>query len=488
MKKLFALLFLLSQLAAQSQNVGIGTTSPGSTLTINATDPVIGIMNNGMAHSFLQASGGNMRINTSTDNPVGKLLLGTKDYDHMAIDHFGRVSIGTLSDFDALLKINANGFPPRIAIMQSDVPKGLLSLAGENFKIGTYPGANRGIVFSPKNIDKVWITENGLVGIGTSNPVSDLTINGDNPYIELQNNGVNKGFFQNVGNDIRIGTNSNNTTGNLSFQTQLTTRMTIDENGLVGIGTTNPTQALTVNGTDPLLQMRNDNIDKGFLQLLGSDMKVGTNSTNEYGRLIFRTSGHDRMVVNYDGRVGLGTLFPYQSLSINATNPTLGLNIGETLYGSVSIDNATKNLVIEKASNGNGKLVINANGGIGYSIHMTDNGYFHYGGGLTPNGYIFSVQSRVLATDFVSLAVNNWPDYVFGDDYKLRSLAEVREFIEKNKHLPNIPPAAEIEKNGVQLGEMSKKLIEKVEELTLYVLQLQDQVDELKKQVRSPKN
>jgi len=59
----------------------------------------------------------------------------------------------------------------------------------------------------------------------------------------------------------------------------------------------------------------------------------------------------------------------------------------------------------------------------------------------------------------------------------------VKKFIDENNHLPNIPPAAEIEKNGVQLGDMSKRLIEKVEELTLYILQLQDQIDDLKKQI-----
>ena len=59
----------------------------------------------------------------------------------------------------------------------------------------------------------------------------------------------------------------------------------------------------------------------------------------------------------------------------------------------------------------------------------------------------------------------------------------MKKFIDENNHLPNIPPAAEIEKNGVQLGDMSKRLIEKVEELTLYILQLQDQIDDLKKQI-----
>ncbi|MBK8496454.1 MAG: hypothetical protein IPL50_16690 [Chitinophagaceae bacterium] len=57
----------------------------------------------------------------------------------------------------------------------------------------------------------------------------------------------------------------------------------------------------------------------------------------------------------------------------------------------------------------------------------------------------------------------------------------MKRFIHEKKHLPNIPAATEIEKNGIQLGDMSKRLMEKVEELTLYIIQLQEPVDELKK-------
>ena len=69
----------------------------------------------------------------------------------------------------------------------------------------------------------------------------------------------------------------------------------------------------------------------------------------------------------------------------------------------------------------------------------------------------------------------------------MRPLNEVKEFILANKHLPEIPSAAEIEKKGLDLTEISKKLTEKVEELTLYILQQQEQIDELKKLVQSQK-
>ena len=74
-----------------------------------------------------------------------------------------------------------------------------------------------------------------------------------------------------------------------------------------------------------------------------------------------------------------------------------------------------------------------------------------------------------------------WSDFVFKKDYKLRSLNEVERFIEENGHLPEIPSEQEIKENGLRLAEMDAKLLMKVEELTLYVIELKKEIEELKK-------
>ena len=71
---------------------------------------------------------------------------------------------------------------------------------------------------------------------------------------------------------------------------------------------------------------------------------------------------------------------------------------------------------------------------------------------------------------------------MFDDDYRLSSLPELEQYIKVNRHLPDIPSAKDVEDNGVDLGEMNAKLLQKVEELTLYVIDLQKQIDELKQQ------
>ena len=101
----------------------------------------------------------------------------------------------------------------------------------------------------------------------------------------------------------------------------------------------------------------------------------------------------------------------------------------------------------------------------------------------TINGALSATSASIagiLKTKEVQVTLAGWPDYVFDKDYKLPTLSEVEQFIAENNHLPNVPSAAEVEANGIQLGEMNAILIRKVEELTLYILDLQKQIDELK--------
>ena len=71
----------------------------------------------------------------------------------------------------------------------------------------------------------------------------------------------------------------------------------------------------------------------------------------------------------------------------------------------------------------------------------------------------------------VTTAATDWPDYVFSPGYLLPNLSDTEKFIQVNGHLPEVPKAAEVEANGIQLGEMNKILLKKVEELTLQAIE-----------------
>jgi len=128
-----------------------------------------------------------------------------------------------------------------------------------------------------------------------------------------------------------------------------------------------------------------------------------------------------------------------------------------------------------------GDILMNNSGTGRVGIGVTswkDGVKFQVNGGTYVEGRIRCHEVEVaLATTFT------WPDYVFSSDYKLPSLYDVENFIQSNSHLPGVPSQAEIANDGVKLGEMNATLLKKVEELTLYMINLQKENDALKVRV-----
>ncbi|UBZ13977.1 hypothetical protein LDL77_19115 [Flagellimonas marinaquae] len=114
------------------------------------------------------------------------------------------------------------------------------------------------------------------------------------------------------------------------------------------------------------------------------------------------------------------------------------------------------------------------------SIWDEDNGTANYSGevaiGTTavPSGFKMAVNGKLIAEEVQVQLNGSWPDYVFLDYYDLLSLGELKEYIRKHGHLPKVPSAEEVRAEGLSLGDMDKLLLEKVEELTLYLIQQQD--------------
>ncbi|MEL6943710.1 MAG: hypothetical protein AAFO82_13670, partial [Bacteroidota bacterium] len=119
---------------------------------------------------------------------------------------------------------------------------------------------------------------------------------------------------------------------------------------------------------------------------------------------------------------------------------------------------------------------------------IKEDGTVYYNGGNVGIGTDtpitkFVVDGEIRATKVRVRGDVNLPDYVFEEDYDLRSLEEVETYIEQNGHLPEVPSAAQVEKEGLSLGDMDATLLKKVEELTLYLIEMKKQNEELKKEV-----
>ena len=122
------------------------------------------------------------------------------------------------------------------------------------------------------------------------------------------------------------------------------------------------------------------------------------------------------------------------------------------------------------------------------SMGMTESGWYF---GFSPNAigdtgtnikYAFSVhRDGLLTAREIKVNTNGWADFVFEENYDLRPIKEVKAFIEKNNHLPDVPSAKDVAANGIQVGEMNKILLRKIEELTLYVIEQSENIDTLKR-------
>lgn len=279
------------------------------------------------------------------------------------------------------------------------------------------------------------ITDSGSVGLGTKAPAGFVEINGykssqstllltdEDPIIQFRNPGfiggmTNKGFAQLSGDDFKVGTNFENTEGKFIIRTGGLDQIFVNNAGRMGIGTDTASGKLQINAVNsndvalilndeaPTIQFRNINIDKGFLQAAGDDLKIGLNFSNPSGKFIIRTGGLDHVFVDNNGNMSIGTSQP-------------------------------------------------------------------------ANGYKLSINGKVIAEEMRIQNSNAWPDYVFAPAYKMMSLEEVKKYIERHSHLPGIPEAKTIEKDGIPVGEMQSLMMEKIEELTLHLIQANEQIKKL---------
>jgi SprB-like repeat protein len=221
--------------------------------------------------------------------------------------------------------------------------------------------------------------------------------------------------------------------------------------------------------------------------------------------LVFKTTAFtsppglkEHMRITKDGQVLIGAVSGDQKLTVahSDTNGGIALNRLSAFSGKNEIrfeQNGTEKWAIGNDLDGTGqqtffiwdhvyggsRFFINQDGKVGIGVNPPAD--------TTGNEiYKLYVGGGIMARDVKVTATNPFPDYVFNTGYKPLSIYELEQFIKQNKRLPGIPSAKEIEKNeGYELGGMVQKLLEKTEEQSLYIIDLQKQVDELKAQMKN---
>ncbi len=274
---------------------------------------------------------------------------------------------------------------------------------------------------------------------------------------------------------------SNTFTGNQSFI------------GKVGIGTTNPDYNLTVyDETTSVIQVKNASRSSNLQQnTSGGALNLYNNAGAS--NVLIRSYG-----VSYfnGGNIGIGTTSPSEKLEIYNSSTTPGVlslksvrnDAGYVDVGRISAKQRTTEvarigmpraggtytgyLTFWTKSTNSGSLVtekvrIDPNGGVGIGTEAPD--------------YPLDVAGTIRAQEVIVEIAAPAPDYVFEEDYNLRTLSEVESFVKENKHLPDVPAGESMEQNGIGVAEMNMLLLQKVEELTLYTIQQQEIIEKQSK-------
>lgn len=365
--------------------------------------------------------------------------------------------------------------------------------------------------------DVMIIDSTGKVGLGINNPSAWLDVNnsggaqlakfngGSGMWITLAENGLNRGFIGSFGGnaeDVDFGTYGSNATGKLHLATNGTNRLSIDPSGNIGIGELPSSgNRLTVSGGD-LVVKETGSVTRVELE---SDQSTSIEfkkngivehyiNSNGTDLVVTRSGGFNAdLRLNEDGNFGIGAALvnPVSKLQVYGTADASYTNHGLMVLGNETGANVVydQNEILARSGGLEADLFIQNDGG-NLLLCAQEGGAVGIGVGSAaslPAGSLLAVDGKITCEEVLVKLSQNWPDYVFAEGYKLPELSDVKSFIQENKHLPGIPKASEIEKNGQNLGEMQRLMVEKIEELTLYIIDLKKENDEIKKELANLK-
>lgn len=236
----------------------------------------------------------------------------------------------------------------------------------------------------------------------------------------------------------------------------------ISNTGRVGIGTTTPTanrlEAAGTSSSEPVVNVTNSvtgiNVDVRGIS--------STSVTNPgYGYGAYATGGYMGVYAFADATTYAGAAYG--------------------VYGTASGSAGTRYGVYGYAS-GTGD-----NWG-GFFPTKTYTSELRVGGTQGATGYVAAINGKLIAEEVRVELKANWPDYVFSKEHNLMSIEDLETSVNTNSHLPGVPSACEVEENGIMLGEMQTKTMEKLEENTLYIIQLNNKIKELEKKIEALTN
>lgn len=189
---------------------------------------------------------------------------------------------------------------------------------------------------------------------------------------------------------------------------------------------------------------------------------------NQSLRLV--TKGKTRLKISSVGKVAIGVFQPLQKLDVGGAiriGNTSDLHAGSIRWTGTDFE----------GYDGSGWNSLTSIPNI-----YSDGSFVGIGTSTPVTGYQFAVDGKIICEEVKVQMSASWPDYVFSKDYELMSPDNLRGFIEEHGHLPGVPDADTVESDGMSVSEMSRIMMEKIEELTLYMLEQSKRISDLEKQ------
>ena len=347
-------------------------------------------------------------------------------------------------------------------------------------------------------------TSSGYVGIGTASPGFNLTVQNSGAQLSVQNDSTHAlimggwdGTQQHI-DSINLGVAMTPLLLNASFTTasspyaqtyplQVTDTANKADNGnYVGfmLRTADASNPLT----GSLVLFTNPNAGGRYMQIGAYDNGVGWANLAMYGNVGIGTSAPTSLLANTgtppdDGGRGISSrgLTWVQTSSADTgytagfVNPNPGGSLtAHGVFMKIADTSATSNILSLLSGSNVSRFLVRGDGTVGVGTRSPC-------GSSAPTGCLMSVAGAIQAKEVV---VNTgWSDYVFDPAYRLAPLSEVAAYVKENHHLPDIPSAEEVREKGVSVGEMQAKLLAKVEELTLHMIEAEKENRELRERI-----